>query len=81
MLTLPRLIPARRSFQLLGLNLVLALGASFLPLLLPLWQMVLAASALLWLLDALLICVIPASGWSASCRNRCRWACERRCNC
>ena len=47
------ILPARRSFQLLALNLGLALLASFLPALLPLWLALLGLSTLVWLLDAL----------------------------
>ncbi len=49
------ILPARRSFYLLGVHLAIALLVSFQPAWLALWYIVLAGTLILWLLDALLI--------------------------
>lgn len=48
------ILPARRSFYLLGLNALTALLVSLFPVLMPLWYLVFAGSVLLWLSDGLL---------------------------
>ncbi len=56
---LPLILPARRSFYLLGLNALLALLGSIFPVLLPVWLAGLGLSLLVWLLDAVLMLPAP----------------------